>query len=271
MLSVDKASPVPLYRQLKSQVRQAVDSGLWSAGQKLPSERELIVELGVSRITVRQAFSELVAEGYLTSAPGKGVYVASRATPQELDALVSLTAAMQVNGVTPTSRVLACEVQRASPVLAGAMHLEPGEEVVHLHRVRLGNGVPVSVQQVWLPHLLVPGLIELDFTTASLYEQLRGRYGLHTTRAETVIGARLADPDEAAVLELSDPTIGLTVDQHTYDETDRVLELSRSIHHPMRLPVRISQSVTNQSGGASVLARAHPSRHLTAKRKRSHG
>lgn len=258
MLHIDKASPIPLYRQIKSEVREAVDGGAWVAGQKLPSERELVTELGISRITVRQAFSELIAEGYLTSAAGKGVFVAARAVAQELDALVSHTTAMCRNGVAPSSRVLACEVQRASAAVARGMGLQPRAEVVHLHRVRLGNGVPLTIQQVWLPHARVPGLAGVDFSAASLFELLRDRYHLHTTRAETVIGARLADPEEARALELVDPPIGLTVDQRTFDETDQVLELSRSIHHPTRLPVRVSQAVTSQAGGASLLAHAHP-------------
>jgi GntR family transcriptional regulator len=258
MFHIDKTSPEALYQQLKSQVRQAVDSGLWPPGEKLPSERELIDQLGISRITVRQAYRELVAEGYLTSAAGKGVYVAARAEAHELDALVSFTAAMRDSGVATSSRVLTCEIQHAGPAIAAAMLLEPSDEVVHLHRVRLANGVPVSVQQVWLPHVLVPGLADVDFATASLFDQLRGRYGLRTARAETIISARLLDEEEARSLELVAQAIGLTVDQYTYDPADRVIELSRSIHHPTRLPVRISQAVANQSGSASLLAHPHP-------------
>jgi GntR family transcriptional regulator len=256
MLGLDKSSPVPLYRQIKNQVREAVDSGEWAAGRRLPSERELFTALGVSRITVRQALSELVAEGYLTSAPGRGFFVAARAQAQELDALVSHTTAMREGGVEPSSRVLACEVQPASPAVERGLGLSPGAEVVYLHRVRLGNAVPLTIQQVWLPHVLVPGLAEVDFTTASLFALLRDRYRLHTARAETVISARPADPDEARELELPEPAIGLTVDQRTFDEYERVLELSRSVHNPLRLPVRISQSVSTRPGAASLLAQA---------------
>jgi GntR family transcriptional regulator len=256
VLQLDKSSPVPLYRQIKNQVREAVDTGTWAVGRKLPSERELFTMLGVSRITVRQAFSELVAEGYLTSAPGRGFFVAARAPAQELDALVSHTTAMRRTGVEPSSRVLACEVHAATPAVARGLGLSPGAEVVYLHRVRLGNAVPLTIQQVWLPHALVPGLADVDFTTASLFGLLRDRYHLRTTRAETVISARLADPDESRELELAEPAIALTVDQSTFDEDDRVVEFSRSVHNPLRLPVRVSQSVSTRPGAASRLARA---------------
>jgi GntR family transcriptional regulator len=134
--------------------------------------------------------------------------------------------------------------------------VSPGAEVVYLHRVRMGNAIPLTIQQVWLPHALVPGLAEVDFTTASLFGLLRDRYRLHTARAETVISARLADPDEARELELAEPAIGLTVDQRTFDQDDRVLEFSRSVHNPLRLPVRVSQSVSARPRTASRLAQA---------------
>lgn len=256
---------MPLYQQIKDQVRELVDGRVWASGLRLPSERELIAELDVSRITVRQALRDLVAEGYLTSAAGKGFFVASRSRPQDLRALVSHTAAMMADGVEPSSRVIDCSVQEASAAVARWLRLPLGAEVVHLVRVRLGNGVPLTLQQVWLPHYLVPGLVEVDFTRASLFEQLRERFGLCLVRAETIVSARLADPDEARELELGDPPIGLSVNQLTFDEEERVVELSRSLHHPWRLPVRIVQDMPSQGGAATVVAGPAPA-HLRDER-----
>ncbi|MEU7901040.1 GntR family transcriptional regulator [Nonomuraea sp. NPDC049152] len=260
MLSVDKKSVVPLYQQIKDQVRELVDGRAWTSGMRLPSERELIAELDVSRITVRQALRDLVAEGYLTSAAGKGFFVTSRSGPQDLEALVSHTAAMRACGVEPSSRVIDCVVQEASAAVAQWLRLPVGAEVVHLVRAQLGNGLPLAMQRVWLPHHLVPGLAEVDFTHASLFEQLRERFGLQLVRAETTVSARLADPDEARELELHDPPIGLSVNQLTFDEEDRVVELSRSLHHPLRLPVRIVQAMPGQGGASTVVAQPVPAR-----------
>ncbi|WP_433324105.1 GntR family transcriptional regulator [Spirillospora sp. CA-294931] len=259
MLQVDKGSPVPMYQQLKDQVRALVDSGRLTAGTRLPSERRLIAEVGASRITVRQALRDLVAEGYLTSAAGKGFFVAGRAAPQDLNALLSHTTAMRAVGVRPSSRVLACLVQPASPATAAGLGLASGADVVHLVRVRLGDGVPLTLQRVWLPADLVPGLVEVDFTHASLFEQLRERFGIRTARAETTVGSRIADADEAAALELPDPPVALTVDQVTYDDTGRIVELSHSLHHPRRLPLRITHTTTEAGHAAAVTA--GPSRH----------
>ncbi|GAA3716850.1 GntR family transcriptional regulator [Nonomuraea antimicrobica] len=249
---------MPLYQQIKEHIRELVDGGVWHQGTRLPSERELIARLGVSRITVRQALRDLVAEGYLASAAGKGFFVAARPGPQELHALVSHTAAMTADDVVPSSRVLDCSVMAASAAVARKLRLPVGAEVVHLARVRLGDGVPLTVQRVWLPHHLVPGLAETDFSRASLFEQLRGRFGLRLVKADTTVSARLADPEEAGELDLGDPPIGLSVDQLTFDEEGRVVELSRSLHHPWRLPIRILQDLPPQESAVTVVARPAP-------------
>jgi GntR family transcriptional regulator len=254
MLRIDKTSPIPMYQQLKDQIRELVDGGGWPGGMRLPSERELIATVGASRITVRQALRDLVSEGYLVSAAGKGFFVAVRSAPQDLNALLSHTGAMRASGVEPSSRVLACLVQEASPAVAEGLGISPGVEVVHLVRVRLGDGVPLSLQRAWLPADRVPGLAEVDFTRASLFDQLRERHGIRLARGETTISSRLADPDESAALEVGDPPVALSVNQVTFDDADRVIELSHSLHHPQRLPIRIIHGTGGEGGTASVAA-----------------
>ncbi|MHB1651840.1 MAG: GntR family transcriptional regulator [Desulfitobacteriaceae bacterium] len=75
-MELDRRSGVPYYIQLKEQIRRRITQGTWSAGTKLPTERELAGQLGVSRNTVSQAYKELESDGVLSSAQGKGTFVA---------------------------------------------------------------------------------------------------------------------------------------------------------------------------------------------------
>ena len=75
MISLDRNSPTPLYRQLDAQLRAAVLSGRLAAGVRLPSTRQLAMELGLSRLTVQNTYEQLVAEGFLTSTTGSGTFV----------------------------------------------------------------------------------------------------------------------------------------------------------------------------------------------------
>ncbi|MGI6604072.1 MAG: GntR family transcriptional regulator [Firmicutes bacterium] len=75
-LLVNHKSDIPLYVQVKNQIKHFISSGVWEAGLKLPTERELAAMLTVSRNTVSVAYKELEAEGYLVSRQGRGTFVA---------------------------------------------------------------------------------------------------------------------------------------------------------------------------------------------------
>jgi GntR family transcriptional regulator/MocR family aminotransferase len=74
----DRASPIPVYRQLGDALRALIDRGRLAAGVKLPATRELSVALGLHRNTVSRTYQDLVGEGYLTAHVGQGTFVARR-------------------------------------------------------------------------------------------------------------------------------------------------------------------------------------------------
>lgn len=85
-IELSRKSGIPLYVQLKERIRQQVESGSWTPGFKLPTERELSSLLGVSRNTVSQSYRELENEGILVSLQGKGTFVSDNAGATSLSA-----------------------------------------------------------------------------------------------------------------------------------------------------------------------------------------
>ena len=78
MIRLDRTATEPLHQQLYRQIRDELKSGKFSDGSsRLPSSRALATDRGISRSTVRLAFSKLYAEGYLRSEPGSGTFVAT--------------------------------------------------------------------------------------------------------------------------------------------------------------------------------------------------
>lgn len=73
---LDKKNGIPLYLQIKEDIKDKVKHKVLEEGSKLPTERDLAKSLGVSRNTVSAAYKELEAEGILTSQQGKGTFVA---------------------------------------------------------------------------------------------------------------------------------------------------------------------------------------------------
>lgn len=74
---LDPSSGVPIYRQLADQVKQGVAGGLLKAGDRLPSVRDLALELTVNPHTVAKAYQELEREGVVEMPRGKGVFIAA--------------------------------------------------------------------------------------------------------------------------------------------------------------------------------------------------
>jgi GntR family transcriptional regulator len=243
-----RESPTPLYRQLKERLIRELELGKRAPHSRLPSEREWVKKLGVSRITVRQALGELVQQGYLYTVPGKGFFVGERRAARELNAFLSFTAATVARGEKPSSRVLEAKVARAGAEVAPLLGIAPGAEVVVLARLRLASGVPMMIQRSTLPHARCPGLLARDLARVGLYETLRQEYGVALVRAETTIGARVAARAERKLLGLAEPGVVLVVDQITYGADGQPVERAESVLHPDRHPL----SLVQEDGGRAL-------------------
>ena len=89
--------PRPLYEQLAAFLRQDILDGRLPAGSRLPSKRSLSENLGVSTITVESAYNRLIDEGYVTSEPKRGYYVAELAFHQAPDGFLHLPFGVRID------------------------------------------------------------------------------------------------------------------------------------------------------------------------------
>ena len=79
MFQTDVLSRTPVYEQIVTQCEQFVLMGILSPGDKLPSVRQLSVELSINPNTIQKAYIELDRKGIVTSVPGRGVFIAPEA------------------------------------------------------------------------------------------------------------------------------------------------------------------------------------------------
>ena len=77
---LSNSSDLPIYEQIKEQVREQILSGELKENDRLPSLRRLAADLKISVLTTTRAYSELEEEGYITSRQGKGFFVMSSST-----------------------------------------------------------------------------------------------------------------------------------------------------------------------------------------------
>ncbi len=104
VISIDRSSAVPLYRQLYRGFREAILERRLRAGQRVPSTRSLAAELRISRFPLLNAYEQLVAEGYFRSGIGSGTFVASLPGNTTRPARDALRRSPAVRGKRPVSR-----------------------------------------------------------------------------------------------------------------------------------------------------------------------
>ncbi|MFE3442838.1 GntR family transcriptional regulator [Nocardia sp. NPDC059180] len=190
-------SAIPKHEQLRAILLHKCTREL-QPGDLLTSERNLMQDYGVSRITVREAIGQLVNEGHLVRVRGKGTFVAHRPVQSKLH-LASFTEEMRAQGHQPTTVVLIAEEGVIPEASARALGLADGTRASHIKRLRLADGEPVSVDDGWFHPELLPGLIEVDLT-ASIYQTSAERYGMPIERATQTVNATAADAGIAALL-----------------------------------------------------------------------
>src|SRR3954469_9404617 len=120
--------------ETRDQVRDLIDGLV--VGDAIPSERQLTVDLGVSRLPVRAALESLVREGYLVRRRGAGTFVSEPKIAQELT-MTSFTDDMRRRGFSPGSRTLELATVSAGARLGRLLHVSPSEHVVVVKRLRL--------------------------------------------------------------------------------------------------------------------------------------
>src|SRR3954453_11805529 len=213
--------------QVREYVRSLVSGE--DPGTPAPSERELVQQFGVARMTVRQALDALVAEGLLERIPGRGTFVASTRVDQ-VPRLTGFGEEMGRRGMTPSSRTLVARQESAGPGVARALELGVGDPIVHWQRLRLADNVPMCVEDAYLSADLVPGFVER--LPESLYADLERR-NLAPTWGEDSVDAGLAQEPEAHLLGVQVGHPVLRVARRAF--CDRLpVEVSRSTYRADR-------------------------------------
>lgn len=221
-LDVQRDLPTPLIKQVRDGLRAKITGGLWPAGRRIPSERELAESLGLSRLTVRLALNDLVAEGLLQREQGKGTFVKQPAMEQALGRFYSFTEEMSKKGMRPRSIVKDFQADvEAAGEFPGRAHC--------LTRLRLADDEPIMFETTRLDAALCPGLTRAMLETSPLYDLLRRHYGLRFGRARESFEPVLLDGETAGQLGAEAGAPALLLLRELYDERGAKIESTRSI------------------------------------------
>ncbi len=200
-MMIDKNSPIPIYHQLEEYIKAQIENGELEPDQAIPSERVYADMFQISRMTIRQALTNLVNEGYLYRQKGKGTFVNKQKLEQRLQGLTSFTEDMRERGLTPSSRLISFEIIPAGRGIADRLNLAENTPVYEIKRVRLANNLPVALETTYLPANLVKGLTE-EIINQSLYQYIEEKLSLEISEATQQIEASIAREQELRHLEI---------------------------------------------------------------------
>lgn len=222
------AGPVPLHHQVYLDLRGALDGGEWRAGDRLPPERELAERYGCSLITVRRALGDLSRERRIERTRGRGTFVSPTPIHLDLDGTMSFTEELQLLGHDPSTRVVTAVTLPAEVGVADALEIPLGAQVVHLERLRMADGEPLLLEQVFLPGGRFPGLLASDLERGSLYELLTQRYDTTVVRAREALEPIALPQREAQLLGVEPHRPALLIEGLAFDRSGRPVEFARS-------------------------------------------
>jgi GntR family transcriptional regulator len=191
-------------------------------GQQLPTERDLSVEYGVSRVTVRRALGLLGEEGLVHAVQGRGTFVASGRLAEPPNSLLSFHDMVAGEDVEVGATVLCVDTRPASLREADTFGIAPGAALLELERLRTLDGLPVAVDSNTLPLALDPGLADLDWSKASLYARLAAA-GRPPVTAEYGVEARAADARQAELLGTDPGAPLLVAESEAFDPRGRLI------------------------------------------------
>lgn len=145
-MSIDRQSYLPLYIQVKEDLKRNITSGLYKEGDMIPSEKELMDSYKVGRATIREAINQLSSERLVEKKQGIGTFVKGQSKSMAFEPFISLEYALKSFGVTTQNIVLQKEIIKNTDTLKDISKMDFAE-LFSLNRHRCIDGVNVATEE----------------------------------------------------------------------------------------------------------------------------
>lgn len=242
-LAQHRINPEKLSQTVTEKLRTLIQNGTWPQGTRLPSEHQLAAALGVSRGTIRNAWSSLEAAGLIVARPGLGTFVSryDGMVQNNLSFNSGLTEVIEQMGLRAGSQDLTVHLETADSKARAALGLPEAEPVVVIERVRTADDKPVALAvDIFARHLLdrpghtlsledLESLLRTEMSVYRIFDRHLGRPiadGVATLKpvsATVALARRLNVPKGTALL---------FVEQVDHDRDHNAVLLSYEHHVP---------------------------------------
>ena len=219
-----------IYRDLK----EKIETEVYSYQEMLPSENTLILEYGCSRNTVRRAVAELTADGYVQPMHGKGVRNIFRPVEQTaftVGGIESFKESSARNKREGSTQVLQFTEIIADGKVEKKTGFRKGLCLYYIQRLRFLNGIPLILDHNYFLKEAIPCLTP-EIASQSIYDYLEGVLGITITTSKRTLTVEHVTQVDEKYIDLKGYNCMAVITSQTFDDNGIQFEYTQSRHHP---------------------------------------
>lgn len=214
---IDKSKPIPFYIQLKDYILEAIRDGHFKQGDKLPTEKELMDQFKLGRVTVRAALLELEHEGYIEKRHGIGTFVSNRSRQSGFEPLISLSFSLKSMGIKAENKIILNEEIPMTQELLEQIKLTDATSVQHLLRIREAEGEPIAIEHSYFDSIIYKQLEGYNLEE-SLADLLLNKINISVIKIDQSMRIRKPTEYEKEVLLIEDTNMVMELTRWLYTE-----------------------------------------------------
>ena len=229
--------------EVVAELNNRIEQGIFAAGQRLPSERDISEEFDVSRATVRGALLRLQAENSIDIVPRGGAFVRSSSTKVvigptnpgiasglELKRAGSFIRAMEAQGRKTLVRFIEpSSIIEVGEAIGEKLETSPTTQVLRRYRVHMVERIPYRILDSYYLASLLGGLLGKDEGYIPLFKWFREHTGLRPARAFEKINVRMPTSEEASLLNISRAQPIVDMDRWVWADDETLFEYSHIV------------------------------------------
>jgi GntR family histidine utilization transcriptional repressor len=209
-----------LHKRIRADISERILSGAWPPGHRVPSEHELMVEYGCSRMTVNKALGPLAESGLIVRRRKAGSFVSRPRIHSVVLDIPDIAAEVTARGEPYGYELLSRETRTATPRDAADLGLERRAEVLALRCLHRASGRPFAMEDRLINLSAAPQARDVDFARAPPGSWLLGHVAW--TQAEHRISAANVPKATAAILGIEPAAACLVLERQTWRGEDRI-------------------------------------------------
>lgn len=218
---INRDTYAPLYIQLKEELKSKIKEGAWEVDSQIPTEKALMEEYKVGRVTVREALSLLVNEGYLYRKQGIGTFVARKLPSLGFEPLISLTYSLNARGIQSSNEILEKDELKPDKHLMARLRWKKSNTCLYIKRLRYAESQPIAIEYSYFSDEFRVFCDKLDLT-GSFAKLILKELNITIKKVDQTVIPRLPTLEEQQLLQIDESTSVLSMERWIYGEDDQV-------------------------------------------------